>query len=450
MSYDISMFDKNQQYVINTFLTGGNINGAVSFKVDGSLFAVSLYEKTTEQATFWTNFIGMYGDDFNKCVLAKCQEMNLPFIVVFSSQGTTLIGSLMQDYTVTSLFNVTNAEKTLTPSDVFSKYGDMFLSKVAAFYNGLLHAHETISSGITMCFETVCKNRTTYLGTGHTELAVIYDKSFYRFLGLSVLDTQKYIPHYQIEHIVHTAGFEQPNYWNISHTSDVDKLMCALGKIIYGTSTVDDFYKENMPHNKYDNASFDYVDIEGFIFYLHTNDGVDYSKIKTPEYYICHKFRESNIHTLIQLSQTASNIFPLCRTVGLFYTDLVEKLHNIGNTIYSTINENKETLKNTLSEKAKASFETQSNATQMKMIVNASNQMELMNLIRPIIINSYPILQDKTFDDEQLGKFNSLVRHIIMQLSPWGDITLNISTLINKMKTDTNCITELFNFLLLQ
>jgi hypothetical protein len=444
MSLDISMFDQVQQYVINTFLKSGNIDGAVSFKVDGSLFVVTLYTNGTEQALFWTNYVQTYGDDFNKAVLMKCQEMNLPFIAIFSSQGTALLGNLMQDYTVTSLFDVTSVDKSKTPAEIFAQQGGNFLKKIAQMYQG---------ESVTMCFETVCKNRTTYLDVCHTELAVSYEKSFYRFLGLSVLNTNKYIPHYQIEELVHLAGFEQPNYWLVNHTYDVDKLMIALGKIIYGTSTVADFYKENPPHNKFLNASsFDYVDIEGFIFYLHTDAGVDYSKIKTPEYYICHKFRESNISTLIQLSQTAGRIFPLCRTVGIFYDGLAGKLKKMGENILFVLSANQDILKKTLASKAQLSFDTQTMSTKMKILVNTPDQEQLMELLRPIIIETFPIFVERTFTPEMLTEFNSMIRQMTMQMAPWTtELTLNIEKLMERMKgKDKCCLTQLFNFLLIQ
>jgi hypothetical protein len=450
MNIDISKFDPRQQHVITTFMNGGNIDGAVSFKVDGSLLAVSLYDKNSEVATYWTNYIRTIGDEFNNVVLKKCLEMDLPFIAVISSQGTALIGNHMQDYTVTSLFNVETCD--LTPAEIFAQRGNDFLNKIVGLYTG---------HNITLCFETVCKNRMTYLGNCHTELAVSYNKSFFRFLGLTDIDTGKYIPHYFIEETVHMTGLEQPNFWKIQHTSDVDKLMTSLGKIIYGTCSINQFYQENIPHNKFIcETSLDYVDIEGFIFYFHDGESVDYSKIKTPEYYICHKFHLSNIGILTKLSldsEMAKDTFPLCRTVGLFYNGLSENVATIAIRMCDAIQANLESLVKYLPVKAQSTFITQPLATKMKIIINTPSDV-LWDLLRPILFNVYPDIgqeTDQETDQDIRTEINSLIKQMLMQTAPWTDnMSNNIQTIIQCMNTNqcmntkSNFLTALFNLLL--
>jgi hypothetical protein len=91
MNRDFFKFDNNQQTVINIFMKGGTINGTLSFKVDGSLLAVSVYGINTSQGIFYKKYIETYGDDFNKAILYLCNKLSLPFIVVLSSQKTIML-----------------------------------------------------------------------------------------------------------------------------------------------------------------------------------------------------------------------------------------------------------------------------------------------------------------------------------------------------------------------
>jgi hypothetical protein len=447
MNHDISMFDSTQQKVITTFMNGGKIDGAISFKVDGSLLAITLYEKDSEHAKYWTNYIETLGDDFNKVVLSKCQEMNLPFIAVMSSQGTVLIGEDMQDYTITSIFNI-DSDVSEKPHEYFAKFGNLFLDKIAKLYNGF---------DVTLCFETVCKNRTTYLNRCHTELAVSYKKSFFRFLGMTRLDTEMFFPHYCMEEKVHKAGFEQPNYWIIKHTNQVDSIMDFLGEIINGKCSIEEFYQKNQPHNNFLNeSSLDYVDIEGFVFYFHDGEKYDYSKIKTLIYYYCHKYHLANITKLLYLSfnsKIANEIFPLCRTVGIFHNELPDKLNSIGKEICKIFHnkENIDMLRSTIDLKKQLSFDRQPFESKMKILINNPSD-KLMELIRPPFIEKFQLLNlDK--NAKALAEFDCLIRQIIMRIAPWTDeseMSIHINNTINGKGKQKDLLESLFNTILKQ
>jgi len=452
-SADISDFDANQQRVIQCFANGGNIDGTVSFKVDGSLFAATLYKKGSDDAIFWEQYVEKYGDEFHRTVINMCNELNLPYIAILSSQGTVLLGGPMQDYTVTSLFNVTSADAAKTPAMIFAEQGKHFFAKVTQLYQHLSHEGESF----TLCFETVCPERTTYLGQRHTELAVEYSTSLLQFLGVTNLSNGKYTPHYQIEEIVYNAGFEQPNFWHITHTKQVDVLMAGLDEIINGTMTVGQFYEKHRPHNKFFTAnSLEYIDIEGFIFFLNLPEGwVDYSKIKTLAYYKCHKYHHDNLSQLIELSknESACKVFPMLRVIRDMFIGIEQKMKVLGANLLAALTENMNVLKSCLETNAQSSFDTKCRDTQIKMLVNIKGEGPI-NVILPAFEEIFPTLRGKTFDDAKTkDKFHIIIRNITMKLAQEKDATVNdnIETLIqnlNKGVMRENYLSGLFDFLL--
>ena len=82
--------------------------------------------------------------------------------------------------------------------------------------------------------------------------------------------------------------------------------MGGLEDILFGRQPADSFLQLFPPVNiqaspsSSSSSSWHMLDFEGFVFLLHPTN--DYSKIKTPIYYIAHKFRASNIAEIMSLA----------------------------------------------------------------------------------------------------------------------------------------------------
>ena len=184
-----------------------------------------------------------------------------------------------------------------------------------------------------------------------------------------------------------------------------------------------------------------YIDYEGFIFYRILSDGtIDYSKIKTEEYYKAHKFHEYNVKYLMDLndSEIARNTFPLINVIYAFYTDLDTKLATISQMVLEEMTFDHSTdletnvLFQSLPCKAKSSFLTKPKAVQMKMLINATENNTWSNMAFDSFVKVFEIAKS----DESMH----LVKDIIMNVQPWEANYLdNINQMIqNKHKSLNN------------
>ena len=315
------------------------IKGYLSFKCDGSLLGISLYKVGTEIYNIVSNIIDSFGDDFSKEVKRLSQKLG--FLPVFHSQDTYFLSN-MQGYTLTSIacgfckmqFNdLKHLSSTNTPASLVYVI-EPFLKSLQTFYNAL---PESLSAdAMSLSYETICENRTSAWGECHTELAIQYDKSMIRFLGLAthLETTPVYHPHLQLEETIKETGWEQPLWWSVNHANEIDKFISDLELIIVGKKTEADYLLEHPVCNTLplQNLNFDY---EGFVFYRAIDETadpklciLDYSKIKTNIYYKAHKFKHNNIPELMSLSPSVDDIFPMVRTVKIFFGGLKDKLNN--------------------------------------------------------------------------------------------------------------------------
>jgi hypothetical protein len=84
--------------------------------------------------------------------------------------------------------------------------------------------------------------------------------------------------------------------------------MGGLEDILFGRQPADSFLRlfppvniqASPPSSSSSSSPWHILDFEGFVFLLHPTN--DYSKIKTPIYYIAHKFRASNIAEIMSLA----------------------------------------------------------------------------------------------------------------------------------------------------
>lgn len=171
-----------------------------------------------------------------------------------------------------------------------------------------------------MKFESVVKNRTTYLSEIHTELAVGYDFSGISFLGL--MHNNQYIPHYKLPGT--RSVVPHPIHREVTATSQVFELVRDLNSVVIGKSEMLPFMEKWFPDQ------VDYpLHAEGFVYLDETTSTeIDYSKIKLPIYYVCHNIHVKKIGQLLSLPLSVDKHFPqvtiLRHFFGSLHTQLVD------------------------------------------------------------------------------------------------------------------------------
>jgi hypothetical protein len=163
---------------------------------------------------------------------------------------------------------------------------------------------------------------------------------------------------------------------------------------------------------------------------------LDYSKIKTNTYYKTHKFREENIPDLMKLPSSVDAIFPLVKTVKIFFSSLYDKLNKIMIKVDSELKTNSE-LVNGLTEKIKSAYYKQKTDVQAKMIIaNAQNWKPIPH---KFFVEEFCNLPD---EDE----IHHTIKNIIMTIKPWeSNYTKTIEVMIEK--SDPN-LRKLFGYML--
>jgi hypothetical protein len=478
---DKCMFDEFQQNTIQLLSCKESqpINGALSFKNDGSLLGITLYGKDTEAYSYYTNKIESQENNKLGKLMLKISK-DLSFIPVISSQGTVYLGDNMMSYMMTSIASsinipgidndqqkfteIVNAGKSEDLVYVFEKYvAEHLLSKLKSFYEKMIYfgnseEEEIKKHEIIMClsFEAICKKRRCSWGTTHPELAISYPQAKLNCLGCTFINTVIrnntgfYIPHYQIEKEISECGFTQPIWWEINNTKMIETMTSDLSKVIKNTITSKEYYEKYKPSNLDFNikAHDNYLDYEGFVFYRNKHEEqhckymeVDYSKIKTAEYYISHKFKHSNIEELLLLNETSSHIFPLVKTVSKHNNNIEERLLNFTEKISSLLLEpnEKNVLFNSLPEKAKNKYNSYDIDTQMKILINSSQKRDEIFIIFKNVFDEFKDILILP------SKIKSLALSLIMHIEPWKDMNNDvIRTMIDTKNTSLlNLLSEI-------
>jgi len=423
-----AIFDDEQQIVMNAMVQSKPIEGYLSSKVDGSLLVMSCYRgEMGKLVNFW---IDNYGDKFAKSVRNAAKNVGCDFIPVFSTQTTFFAGDKMIGYMTTALVDSMNMcsyeylcklveNDKLEPYEIFDIYGEIIFEKLRL----MVSKHD----GNILCFsfEAVCKNRTspwinekTGLKDIHTELAVSYPISMIRPLGLSICTDNdiKWVPHFTFTDSIKLAELTEPMYWVISHAKDIEGIMDDLSKVIRQKITIEKFLELHPIANKYETLK--YIDWEGFVFLYKSK--YMYSKVKTIEYYKCHKYRPENIKYLMELSTTASEYFPVTRIVYNFFKDLKQNLVNTFNDIFVILNNpNEDLLNNTLgvSTSARKSYEKQNSfEIKARMIINGNNGKYFINTIVPLFHKYFKDLNSIPDNDDKI----SVIKAICMSFQIWN------------------------------
>ena len=429
----IACLSDSQQRTCKILLMGENeglLDAHLTEKIDGSLLTVCFYYG--EAATLMKTLVTEIGDDFAKMILAGFEEYGLVGIV--STQGTLMMGIDMQDYFVTS--NLESAIVGLSRLflceqlkiqnivQLFKIYGKPWFDEMVHVLNSLPHISESVSN-ISLCWESVCAERKTILDKIHTELAISYSQSMCLFLGASWCSNEFVlnVPHTMLS--LNTV--QEPRFWITRTAKEVDSLMRGLENVVYGHIDNFEFLKQFPPSNKvWDNKLL--LHPEGYVCY--TNEGefmgqpiVDYNKLKLAAYYIGHNFHDESINELYELSKTASNIFPMAKIVGEFYSELKIKFFEIGKKI-SQMFESENVFATKLDGKAAKSYMTATRETQVKIIING--KIELFDIwIRELVVEYYPLIDTTDFDSQRI---KSGLNRMCMDLKPWLSYTTELTT----------------------
>jgi hypothetical protein len=309
-----SYLSQELQELIDDLLHNRAVDLVASFKKDGSLLSFARY--TGETATIFRTIVNQFCDKFTKTVMQVWDEVcgHQDEVLLMMSQGTFWLGPDMQDYNTSAIFpELCGQTPRLSPTQKIRIGGPALFQRLRGFFSKLKGDHQIA------VFETICKNRTTDAGLVHTELAVSYSDSSATLLSATELyhaddapQEYVYLPHYKISDVIAENGFIEPAFWRVKSTEEMDQLVRSVGDIIYRRITVNEFYERHPPANVH--GFMMVIDYEGFVVYDVARDD-SYAKIKTDEYYICHKFREGNVSKLIALADFAGHIFPLARLV---------------------------------------------------------------------------------------------------------------------------------------
>jgi hypothetical protein len=177
-------------------------------------------------------------------------------------------------------------------------------------------------------------------------------------------------PHFTLEENIKAAGWEQPLFWKIKKSTEVDRMINDLNLVMQGTLKESDFHNNFPAHNSFPSVN-NYVDYEGFVFYRVLSDGTfDYSKIKTNSYYIAHKLKEEHMDELLKFSEFAETIFPLAKVVKNFHLKFIDKLKSIYSLLNKDIKENEKSYFEDLPSDAKKTFPNYPDSVKAKIIIN--------------------------------------------------------------------------------
>jgi hypothetical protein len=433
----IAILSDSQQRTCKILLAGeneGKLSAHLTEKVDGSLLTVTFYYG--ESAEQMKSLVAEFGDEFSQMILAGFEEFGVVGIV--STQGTLMMGNDMQDYFVTSILEshisglgltrefMIEEAKTNTPTQMFAKYGKAWFAYLLRVLGNLPMptAPSSSVSNISLCFESVCANRMTVWGKLHTELAISYSSSMCLFLGASWcgLDWVLNVPHTMLN----IESVDEPRFWLTTTAAQVDGLMRGLEDVVYARITTLDFLTTFPPSNKKWDSSLP-LHPEGYVCY--TTEGemfglpvVDYNKLKLAAYYIGHKFHDESVKELYELSKTASDIFPMAKKVGDFYSEIESKFYAIAQRLSQGLAPSSDNLfASNLEGKAVKAYENASPETQSKMIIGG-NIAVFDTWIRDLTTEYYP-----TIVTTNLGStvVKSGLKRMCMELKPWLNYKLD-------------------------
>lgn len=333
-------FDENQLFTMDALSKDGiPLDATLTMKTDGSLACITLLDQSDPVV----DVILEYGDNFSKEFVRLCVTNNLPYVIVVSSQNTLSLGPRMQPYFITTCssimpkgFESVRSFAKEYPEDECYRFLTHLFPYLVDRLNKLYHLYN--GTRMTVAFETVVANRVDAWGNIHHELAMSYDSDLFVFLGVSTT-VDEYIPHFVIPDEM-KDGFVEPRYWHYNNSDQINFALDRLNDVLNGTITSTEFL---ITCKATGGSDLQLLDFEGFVIFTKIDGKYDYGKIKTPFYYIGHKFRPHNLDQILSASDVSKNVFPMIKqvtelwdTVPEIYQDAVSRYRsNIDHTLDS-------------------------------------------------------------------------------------------------------------------
>jgi hypothetical protein len=339
-SSDYSDFDDIQRELLTLVNSSSNTEFPeplyLTSKVDGSLLIVNCYPLECKECSIITPLL-------NDEILHVRSASRLYTI---STQGTLFIGGEMMDYFITALNGRYGLElsKSTPVFEAWSGVRQRFGEEMDTLLDTLSKNGFDCSKMLTLSFEAVCANRTTYKGTLHTELACSYPESFLSYLGAYGVykGDEQFVQHYRFP-----VEYDQPMHVKLTHTGEVERIMNSLHTALI-TDTVDAFCMETF------GVRTTRFDPEGFVAYYRN----DYSKLKSVLYYMSHKIRQENIALLISLPSHVHEYFPALAQLKFFVENGAECLKEFAKNVYELVDARADLLVSLVPEKCRATVNT--------------------------------------------------------------------------------------------
>ena len=427
-----------QQKIVKSLLTNSPIEGYLTTKIDGMMVCITLYYGNLK--TLLEPILQNSNDKFGKTLMLLAKNNNVNFLPIISTHKTfNITEEKSQSYIITALlvslgathYNslcVMTKDKEFTPLKALIKYAHILLEKLVIFDKFAKNSFKESPEFITLCFEAVCTNRTCAWNIKHQELAVNYPDTFMKVLSYSY--ELENVPHFLFSDIIYKMGFDEPLWWNISHATHINTILRNLSKYILGEITREEFLKRHIPNNNF-SLKYLYIDPEGFILWTKNDKQLDYNKIKSCEYYECHKPR--NI-PLIRTIAKHTTVFPTANKIDSFFEFLETKLlafckdiqyilgltHNcsVDMNILPDIPKNLspyDYIKAGLSQKALLSLSTHDLATRCKMMFSVRSKID--PICSALFCYHFPELTDAKVN----RIFSKIIIQLILTMIPWED-----------------------------
>jgi energy-coupling factor transporter ATP-binding protein EcfA2 len=422
-------FDERQQHLLRVFSKEGNtIHGYLSSKRDGSLLIISIYPPSSPQYDIMKQLVE------NKDVLYAESACGL---IVPATQGTLFIGTPMWDYFLTALYATlgctapsgkdTYQHDWNAIQEPFCKWIDEQMSMMVPTIS--LNAMTNLS------YEMICANRTTYRGTFHTELAVSYPTSSITFLG--AFQDGIYYPHMMLPFTEKYVN--HPFSIKVESTTDVFHILQDMNHVLLGNMTVTEFNEFYCNKTSYE------FDAEGFVYLDFSDDTVDYSKIKVPLYYQCHKIKQDEIPALLKLPESVGTFFPIVSSIQHYHERLEDNIIEYVRLITQEMEKHMNSESpwyDILNEKAKGrvvSYFMTKNISDheiiYKMMLHTGG-----HLLTPVFCHHAATIFEVQTDNEYASRIYVFSRRLINQLAPWRDC--DIKSDVTQLIHDKNPILD--------
>jgi len=407
----------------------------VSLKVCGVLIGVTCYPL---DFNLMYDAVDECGDQFQKLVQEKSEEMKLPFLPVLSTRQTMLLSVEIYEYVITALGIEYGSEGLASDArkkdkfEILAEVIEPFLNDVASWYK-VKGSNDVVSC---FCYEFLCPNRTTWWGKVKDELQISYPKLggvWYLGRRSDVVNFGPYIPFSEESIETLPSHWKTPAYWRLTRASEVMDLVKLIQKCTLEEScSEEDFFRKMPPL-----GGQKVFHPEGLVlifppekgwFTTDQADKLEFLKVKTPMYHHSKEFRRLSfrkVKSLLERGETIEIFYPTVQYLQSFRVMFWERIVPVITTLLTRmrecIREIKESKKPThrywqgLSAKAQGAFLKYEEDIQAKILINKSSTFET-NMANACL-EAMPILT--TIRNQ--GRLSSNIKRIIMSSNAWQD-----------------------------